>query len=768
MATVIKTPRVHLRTWQKEDFESFCQIFGDTKVTHFSSAPNRTLLRQMFEKETQHQDRHGCQGWAFWSEGQILGSMGLHLLDDRDAVRGPRYDLKAHLVPHMWNQGVSTEAGAHILRYGFERLGAYNIRACVHPNNKAAMRVLEKLRFSFEVEHMGERIFSRTRSSHLPSANETREVFITSSQPDERPQKGRSLFGFEQGDIDVPLESKQSFAPGTVLEVTSDSSKSVKVVRVLASPKSARARLYDVCKKYGIDPGFSKEVLDEVRGFIKAPGIFDPALEDLTHMPFVTIDNDDSRDLDQAVFIKRPLDNAKGFALFYALADAAYYAPPKSSIFKEALKRGSSYYLPGLSVPMLPPALSEGLTSLNPNVVRRALVFRIDTDEAGQVKRTRIFRGRIKSRMKLTYKGVQSFYDEPDASVLKGRPFDESLRLFKALGKKRMDLAKARNVVVYERHDVRVGYGDQEGMTFQVTGDSRNMCEKYNEQISLLCNMCGAEFFMRSEHPELHSVFRNHDAPPPQRLKDFRATLEKMSTARGDEHEKFLWKKGQPLADFLDGLPRETKKQARLTKAIHRQAMVLNVRSEFEPVPTGHHGIGAEAYARFSSPMREIVGIFTHKEAFDVLNAPAPDALRSPAFVEDANEDEKLRQRVIESANQSKQLQKRITKSADELAIDELFWQDAQREKGDRKKRTGTVMGFSQRKMYVQLDAPPIDIKVYISDLDGDIKVGENQTHATDSSGATLHLGDEVTLRLEGYETKRRRWSLSPLWKIEE
>lgn len=173
--------------------------------------------------------------------------------------------------------------------------------------------------------------------------------------------------------------------PGTVVAVkvvkTADPSGRVvpraEVLEVLALPSSARAISYAIACSRGLNPGkvkrnripkfqikdFPIAVEEQVQELLKLPSpTEDKDLKNLLHLPFVTIDNQDSRDLDQALYISR-VDG--GYNILYALADASYYAPPGSPLFKEALKRGTSYYLPGLCIPMMPKELSEGLISLN-------------------------------------------------------------------------------------------------------------------------------------------------------------------------------------------------------------------------------------------------------------------------------------------------------------------------------------------------------------------------------------------------------------------
>ena len=181
---------------------------------------------------------------------------------------------------------------------------------------------------------------------------------------------------------------------------------------ITAHGGSALARMYAIAAAHHMDPIFGPEVHRELEAIVKDPGFDDPELRDLRELAFITIDNRDSRDLDQAMFIAR---KGEGFRVVYALADAAYYLRPGTALFHAALARGATYYFPGFCVPMLPRVLSEDLVSLNPDVDRRALVFDIELDRQGDVVHTEVYRALINSRAKLSYPGVQTLHDHWDA-----------------------------------------------------------------------------------------------------------------------------------------------------------------------------------------------------------------------------------------------------------------------------------------------------------------------------------------------------------------
>ena len=122
-------------------------------------------------------------------------------------------------------------------------------------------------------------------------------------------------------------------------------------------------------ERHQLRRAFSDSVHEEVAALVASPGLDDRSLVDRRSLPFITIDNEDSRDLDQALCIQRVVSG--GYAVFYALADASYYVRPGGALFVEAVRRAASYYLPGFSVPMLPRALCEGIVGEK----RRALLI---------------------------------------------------------------------------------------------------------------------------------------------------------------------------------------------------------------------------------------------------------------------------------------------------------------------------------------------------------------------------------------------------------
>lgn len=502
--------------------------------------------------------------------------------------------------------------------------------------------------------------------------------------------------------------------------------------------RTAREEVLAIIDQFGLALSHPPSVLAEVDAWLGAPGLDDPTLDDLEAIPFVTIDNEDSRDLDQALHIEA-LPTPGAHRVRYALADAAYYVRPGSALYDEALARGASYYLPGLVLPMLPAALSEGLVSLNADELRRALVFEVDLDPRGEVTHIALRRARIRSRAKLSYAGVQRFWDGD--TLLENRDFSASLHALRVVGRQRIALAEARGVVSHPRVEIDLGFADPSGRTFVAFEAKRYETDRANEQISLLVNVEGARLL--AAHPGasfLEAVFRVHPAPSSDQLAAFSTMTSQLVALHGLDPD-LAWAPAEPLAPYLARIA--TRAPTPIAQAVQRQALLMNQRSTFAAEPGLHYGVGAPCYARFSSPMREIVGVHTHKEALELLG-----------FLPGRTDHD--REAVIASANRAKDLQGQLTRAVNQCAIEALFLPELAQ--SPRPVHAGVVMGFGADKAYIQLDAPPLEVKVYARDL-GRLVLADATRLVIETldKRLDLRLGDRVALTVRSRDTTRNR-----------
>ena len=542
--------------------------------------------------------------------------------------------------------------------------------------------------------------------------------------------------GFETGDI--VLVMRQAPAP----------------VTIVAKKGSCLERTYTVLARNGINPEHSVAALEEAGRFQSTKFCNDPTLRDLTDLNFVTIDNEDSRDLDQALLVEHKSDG--GFVVHYALADAAWFVRPGSALFEEALQRGVTYYAPQFSASMLPDILSQDLISLNPNELRRALVFHIKLDSQGTVLNTDVSRAKVQSRAKLSYSQVQEFFDATANNLphpLAKANYARSLLALKSVGILRLEDSRFRDVVEVDRREAQVIIADQRQHRFSIEVRARLASEKYNEQISLLCNMEGARLLNKlgRSTADMQSIFRVHLPPLKTRIKKFREQLDQVINAQSLD-ESWYWHKETSLADYLAGLPKD-EQTSRVKRCIERLILRTNRASTFEEVSDQHYALGVDSYARFSSPMREIVGIFTHKELYEALEF---DPLGDP------EEDVRIRNSVIAMANTAKSTQRALEKAFQLEAIKDFLNHDLALPIEKRSWYPATVFTIEKNRIIVNLDEIALDLKLYTADLEDQFgctyTVDSIQITPSNSKGVKLKLADCVRIRTRTWDEKRQRF----------
>ncbi|MEM7258832.1 MAG: RNB domain-containing ribonuclease, partial [Pseudomonadota bacterium] len=550
-----------------------------------------------------------------------------------------------------------------------------------------------------------------------------------------------------------------NYPAGTIVQYTTNHNAAV-VTAVVASENSALAVIWNALSENGIDPEFPPQVSEEVGNIVRAPGIDQADLADLTHLPFITIDNVDSRDLDQAMHIGVSDDE---FVLHYALADAAHFVRPGSALFAEALQRGASFYVPGFAVPMLPRELSEDLVSLNEGVTRRALVFVMRFDQLGNVLDTSVQQARIVSAAKLSYQGVEEYYRTGELSDLAGRPFTPTLDYLREFGRLRIEQARRRNVVEYDRSSVEISLSN-DGETFQLIDTERLMVEKYNEQVSLVCNGEGARLLSEAGLTSLvQAVYRVHEAPDAERLSKFSRLLKGLIKRYQLDPKMWVWRwrdgrygPKENLSDYLQRL-KDNHADKHLLAAVQRHALMLSPASRFTAVAGGHYSLKLDQYARFSSPMREIAGIFTHREYLQI-SGQVPDTVL---------DDQIFQEKVIDAANRSKEKQKRLNKAVMKKAIDQLFEHQLDLPSQQQVRFTGTVMSLRSTRVYVRLDQTSISVKIYLRELSKhtgqDYHLDRSTAFIECADNVVFTLGQRITLQVHGYTEDKQRWHLLPV-----
>ncbi|HET6546652.1 MAG TPA: ribonuclease R, partial [Rhodanobacteraceae bacterium] len=310
---------------------------------------------------------------------------------------------------------------------------------------------------------------------------------------------------------------------------------------------------------------------------------------DLRDLPLVTIDGEDAKDFDDAVYAE---PNAHGFRLIVAIADVSHYVARDRAIDEEAVRRSTSVYFPGYVVPMLPETLSNGICSLNPKVDRLCMVCDMQVGGDGHVSRSKFYPAVMRSHARLTYTRVWQAIGEKSgdarAELADVMPQLEILhRLFRALAKARRE----RGAIDFETTEVEFRLGP-DGEVVQLGTEVRNDAHKLIEECMIAANVEAAKFLARKRIP---APFRVHAPPPESKYEDLLEFLRefKLKLPPADQVTP---------ADFSALLAKVRKRpDASLIESVLLRSQSMAV---YQPDNGGHFGLALDAYTHFTSPIR--------------------------------------------------------------------------------------------------------------------------------------------------------------------
>jgi ribonuclease R len=447
--------------------------------------------------------------------------------------------------------------------------------------------------------------------------------------------------------------------------------------------------------------------------------------EDLRDIPLITIDGEDARDFDDAVWAEPDshAENEGGWHLMVAIADVSHYVLPGAALDRDAYDRGNSVYFPDRVVPMLPEALSNGLCSLKPHEPRACLAFHLWIDAKGRLIRHRLVRGLMRSAARLTYEQVQAAYDgvpddltgplvEPILRPLYGA-FAALLRARTERGTLELDLPE-RKVVIDE-------HGKVKAITARLRLDSHRLIEEF----MIAANVAAAENLEERNQPGL---FRIHDRPDPVKLEAVRSFIQGIG-------QGLTLAKGQVITpSHLTRLLTQAKElpEAQLISDIVLRSQAQAIYSDKN---IGHFGLALRRYAHFTSPIRRYADLIVHRAL-----------IRSWKLGDDGLTESEL---------------PRLAEIGTHISSTERRASEAERESVDRFTAaylaervgatfSGRISGVARFGLFVRLDETGADGIVPISSLPDDYYVHEEDKHRLIGrhSGRVYRLADRVTVKL--------------------
>ncbi len=331
---------------------------------------------------------------------------------------------------------------------------------------------------------------------------------------------------------------------------------------------------------------------------------------DLRDTALVTIDGEDARDFDDAVYCKR---TPKGWKLLVAIADVSHYVQVNTELDKEAKNRSTSVYFPEQVIPMLPEILSNGLCSLNPHVDRLCMVCELLIDEEGKVTRTRFFEAVMRSYARLTYTEVAKILVDGDQELIeKYKPLMPHLRELYALYKVMRITREQRGAMDFDTQETRILFGKERKIE-KIVPVQRNDAHKLIEEFMITANSAAARYLNAKKIPKL---LRIHEGPSADKLLNLKTFL-------GELGLKFGGGVNPTPLDYMHLVDAvKDRPDAHLIQTVLLRSMSQAV---YSPDLKGHFGLALDAYAHFTSPIRRYPDLLVHRAIRHCLQGKKPE-----------------------------------------------------------------------------------------------------------------------------------------------
>ncbi|WP_373101071.1 MULTISPECIES: ribonuclease R [Pasteurellaceae] len=545
-------------------------------------------------------------------------------------------------------------------------------------------------------------------------------------------------------DILIPDEHRKGARMGQVVVVelkprTASFTRPVGMIKEILGENMAKGMETEIAiRNHDIPHVFPSAVQKQSKKFTQeVPEEAKQHRTDLRHLPLVTIDGEDARDFDDAVYCEKK--RGGGWTLWVAIADVSYYVRPRSALDTEAYNRGNSVYFPNRVVPMLPEVLSNGLCSLNPQVDRLCMVCELTLSAKGKMTGYRFYEAVMNSHARLTYTKVARILDGDETLCQRYQALVPHLQALHAMYQALINARHQRGAIDFETIESKFVFNAM-GRIERIEPVIRNEAHKIIEECMILANIAAANFMQRHDEPALYRI---HAGPSEEKLLAFRAFLNECGLTLGGD-------KKPTTADYAKLL--ETVRERPDHELI--QTMLLRSLSQavYDPDNIGHFGLALEEYAHFTSPIRRYPDLTLHR-GIKYLLAKQQGSKRKTTngggYHYSADEMAILGEHCSMTERRADDATRDV---ADWLKCE--YMQDHVGEVFDGVISSVTGFGF-----FVRLNDLFIDGLVHISTLDNDYYQFEpgKQQLIGENSGMVYRLGDSVSIRVEAVSLEQRQ-----------
>ncbi|HWB58016.1 MAG TPA: ribonuclease R [Chthoniobacteraceae bacterium] len=433
------------------------------------------------------------------------------------------------------------------------------------------------------------KILERAHDTIVGTMQKTKKFFYVI--PDD-PRFGHDVY-VHPGEVKLPRPP--SVGDKVVVKLDEWESRHVnpegEIIEVLGPASAPGVDMLSIIRKHSLPVEFPDAVQREAERISES--IHESELarrEDLRHQMIVTIDPDDAKDFDDAIYVEK---HADGWSLGVHIADVSHYVTPGTALDKEAYMRGNSVYLADRVIPMLPEKLSNGICSLKPDVDRLTRSAFIEFNKAGKIKSARFAHTVIRSAKRLTYKQAFAILQKPVDSPLSDR-LHTAWELASLLRKNRF----AAGSLDLDFPEVKV-WLDASGKPVRLEKVENDISHQLIEEFMLAANEVVAYEIKKKQLP---GVYRIHDNPDPDKLAEYREFIGSYGIKVGDLTQR---REVQKLLASIRGKPEEYALKLGFLKSLKR--------AEYDTNPIGHYGLAKVNYTHFTSPIRRYADLVVHR-----------------------------------------------------------------------------------------------------------------------------------------------------------
>ncbi|MDD2723174.1 MAG: ribonuclease R [Methylovulum sp.] len=385
-----------------------------------------------------------------------------------------------------------------------------------------------------------------------------------------------------------------------------------RIIEVLGDHLAPGMEIEMALRSHDLPHRWPDEVLEEIKPLTpEVPEAAKAGRVDLRSIPLVTIDGEDARDFDDAVYAKK---TPTGWKLLVAIADVSHYVQINTALDNEAKNRSTSVYFPENVIPMLPEILSNGLCSLNPHVDRLCMVCEMLIDHDGNVTRAKFMEAVMNSHARMTYTEVAKILVEDDAALKeKYKPLLKHLKELYALYQVLRMKREQRGAMDFDTQETRIVFGDNRKIS-KIVPVTRNDAHKLIEECMITANSVAAKYLNGKKMPKL---LRIHEGPSADKLFNLKTFLGELGLRLGGDSEP------KPLdymhlVNSIKGRP-----DAHLIQTVLLRSLSQAV---YSPELKGHFGLALEAYAHFTSPIRRYPDLLVHRAIRHCLQGKKADS----------------------------------------------------------------------------------------------------------------------------------------------